>query len=317
MKTRIGILIELENGRIKPANMGVITLARSDSTKLYAIVPQEPDNQTTKDLETFGVEHIIYAPLSLNDCHNPMMVSQIVLNILDTHKIHTLFGLSTSYGKNILPRIAARLDAPLIMDCVDVDLNAWTAKTSQYSGKTIATYKIDGPEKIFGIRSNTIEAQEFPVSATIYDEAISRPESTSLKVIKIGEQALDGKLPIADAEVIISGGRGVKNADNFSILFECADKLKAAVGSSRVPVDFGWVPYAMQVGITGEKVSPQVYIACGISGSVQHFAGMKTSGMVIAVNTDENAAMVANSDYFAIADAIEVITEINNILDND
>jgi electron transfer flavoprotein alpha subunit len=119
-----------------------------------------------------------------------------------------------------------------------------------------------------------------------------------------------------EADVIIAGGRGMKNRDNFSILAQCAEKLKAAVGASRVAVDSGWVPYAMQVGQTGEKVNPRVYIACGISGSIQHFAGMKTSGMIIAVNTDEHAAIMANCDYYAVADALEVIPELTRLLEN-
>ena len=107
----------------------------------------------------------------------------------------------------------------------------------------------------------------------------------------------------------------MKNGENFNLLFECAQKLNAAVGSSRVAVDSGWVPYAMQVGQTGEKVSPKVYIACGISGSIQHFAGMKTSGMVIAINPDKTAAIMSNCDYFAVADALEIIPEITKLLE--
>ena len=107
--------------------------------------------------------------------------------------------------------------------------------------------------------------------------------------------------------MIISGGRGLKNSDNFSILFDCAQVIGAAVGASRVAVDAGWVPYTMQVGQTGKTVSPKVYIACGISGSVQHFAGMKTAGMIIAINQDLEAAITKKCDYFAVADLFEVV----------
>jgi electron transfer flavoprotein alpha subunit len=134
--------------------------------------------------------------------------------------------------------------------------------------------------------------------------------------LNAGQEKTGSDIVLTEADVILAGGRGMKNPDNFNVLFDCAKKINAAVAASRVAVDSGWVPYAMQVGQTGEKVSPKVYIACGISGSIQHFAGMKTSGMVIAVNTDENAAIVANADYFAIGDATEVITQMNNILNN-
>lgn len=317
MKKHIGILIEFENGRIKPANMGMITLARSENTQLYAFVIHEYDSKIKRCLETFGVNIIIFAPLSLNDRHNPMTLSYVVTSLMDTHGIHTVFGLSSAHGKEILPRVAAALDAPLIMDCVDVDMDTWTAKTSQYSGQTMGWYKVNGTNKIFGIRPNIIEGRKSPVSAKVYDAKTSLPQTDGLKIINIGEPAEDGKIPVANADIILAGGRGIKNADNFCILHECAKKLNAAVGSSRVPVDFGWVPYSMQVGQTGEKVNPQVYLACGISGSVQHFAGMQTSGMVIAVNTDKDAAIISNSDYFAIGDAVEIISELNKILDQE
>jgi electron transfer flavoprotein alpha subunit len=119
---------------------------------------------------------------------------------------------------------------------------------------------------------------------------------------------------LAEADVIISGGRGLKSGEHFKLLFDCAKPLGAAVGASRVAVDNGWVPYAMQVGQTGVKVNPKVYIACGISGSVQHFAGMKTSQMIIAINSDENAAILSNCDYYAVGDLFEILPELARAL---
>ena len=136
-------------------------------------------------------------------------------------------------------------------------------------------------------------------------------------MVKTDKSDVGAKTNLAEADVIIAGGRGLKNGENFSLLSRSAEKINAAVGASRVAVDSGWVPYSMQVGQTGEKVSPRVYIACGISGSVQHFAGMKTSGMVIAINTDENAAIMANCDYYVVADALVIVPELTKHLEND
>ncbi len=316
MKKRIAIFIETDNGQVKPANLGMLTLADPVKNDLFAIVVNADVKVLQKDLETAGAARIIHVDLPKEMQFNPQILAQIVMDIMAEYDISDLFGLSSAQGKNLLPRIAAGLDAPLIMDCVFVDLEKGTAKTSQYSGKTMATFQVTGPVRIFGIRPNTIKMAENKVSAQILHWDRSPAASPDLKVLNIGQEKSRSEIVLTEADIIIAGGRGMKNPDNFSVLFDCAKKMNAAVAASRVAVDSGWVPYAMQVGQTGEKVSPKVYIACGISGSIQHFAGMKTSGMVIAVNTDENAAIVSNADYFAIGDATEVITQMNNILDN-
>ena len=224
---------------------------------------------------------------------------------MDHFGITSLCGLTSAQGKDLLPRIAAYLDAPLVMDCIDINLTEGMAKKSQFSGKTIATIKVEGQHYIYGIRPNAIEAKP----ATAEAEVIAfqtNVESGGLAVKEIKQQAFKG-IDLTEADIIISGGRGMEKPDNFDILFECAELIGAAVGASRAAVDAGWVPHSMQVGQTGKTVSPKVYIACGISGSVQHFAGMKTAGMIIAVNKDLEAAIVQKCDYFVVADLFEII----------
>jgi len=166
------------------------------------------------------------------------------------------------------------------------------------------------------VRANAVEPQMFQVSSEFVEIDGTGIDSNGFRVIKSGETEKSTRISLGEADVIIAGGRGLANSENFTILEKCAEKLNASVGASRVAVDSGWVPYSMQIGQTGEKVSPGVYIACGISGSMQHYAGMKTSGMVIAINTDENASIMSNSDYYAVADAMEVITELTKLLEN-
>jgi electron transfer flavoprotein alpha subunit len=131
-------------------------------------------------------------------------------------------------------------------------------------------------------------------------------ESAGLVVKEIKQQTQSG-IDLTEADIIISGGRGMEKPENFEILFECANVIGAAVGASRAAVDAGWAPHSMQVGQTGATVSPKVYIACGISGSVQHFAGMKTSGLIIAVNTDAEANISQKCDYYIVADLFEIV----------
>jgi len=313
----IGIIIESDNGKIKETNFGMITLARVKNSELLAFVMDADVEAVKQDLESFGITKIIDVLLAKDQQDNPIARAKAMVNAVNEFNIHVVFGLSTATGKDLLPRIAASLDAPLVMDCISVDLNQNLAKTSQYSGKTIATIKVTGDVSVFGVRPNAVEPVKAQVSAEILKFNESNLVSKGFRIIKTGAADESAKIKLTEADVIIAGGRGLKNPESFTILSRCAEELNAAVGASRVAVDSGWVPYSMQVGQTGEKVSPKVYIACGISGSVQHFAGMKTSGMVIAVNTDENASIMSSCDYYVVADALEIIPELTKQLGND
>jgi electron transfer flavoprotein alpha subunit len=227
------------------------------------------------------------------------------MDAMESFGIKILLGLSSIQGKDLLARIAAALDAPLILDCIAVNLADHTVQKSQFSGKTIATLKVEGAFRIYGIRPNTVEATLSASEAQVVTfPTVEKNVDLTVKEIK---QSSSGGIDLTEADVILSGGRGLGNSENFRVLFECANVIGAAVGASRVAVDEGWVPYAMQVGQTGKTVCPKVYIACGISGSVQHFAGMKTAGMIIAINKDPQAAIVKKCDYFVIADLFEIV----------
>ena len=317
MMKNIGIIIELDNGRIKESNFGMITLARQKDTMLFAFVAGNHGAAVKEDLEAFGITRIVNITLAGNQVDNPVAHMKAVIELIKAYDISAVLGLSTAAGKDLLPRIAASLDAPLVMDCVQIDLEQHLVQTSQYSGKTMATIKMTGEFLVLGVRPNAVEPIEEKASATLENFDGNHLVSQKLSVVKTGNGDTAAAVNLAEADVIISGGRGMKNGENFALLSQCAEQLNAAVGASRVAVDSGWVPYAMQVGQTGEKVSPRVYIACGISGSIQHFAGMKASGMVIAINTDENAAMMANCDYYVKADALDIIPALTHALENE
>ncbi len=314
----IGIIIETDNRKIKEVNFGMITLARCKGVELFAFVMDADIKGLKEDLESHGITKIVDISLAKDLQNNPVAKTKALTDAIKEFNINAFFGLSTAKGKDLLPRIAAMLDAPLVMDCIDVDLEQNFAKTSQYSGKTIATIKLTGDVLLFGVRPNAVEPikADTDTLAEILEFDCKKVVSSNLKVINSGRADKSEKINLSEADVIIAGGRGIQNRENFVILSKCAEKLNAAVGASRVAVDSGWVPYSMQVGQTGEKVSPRVYIACGISGSIQHFAGMKTSGMVIAINIDENAAIMSNCDYYVKADALSIIPELTKLLNN-
>jgi electron transfer flavoprotein alpha subunit len=303
---KIGVLIETKNGEVKKANYGVITAARSNACELYAFLLDGSGEAAKVSLQAYGIHRIIEissdtGPVS----RNPVLRARAVLDAMESLGIKVLLGLASIQGKDLLARIAAALDAPLILDCIAVNLAEHTVQKSQFSGKTIATLKVEGAFRIYGIRPNTIEATLSPSEAQVV--AFPTVEKNADLTVNEIKQSSSGGIDLTEADVILSGGRGLENSENFSVLFECADVIGAAVGASRVAVDEGWVPYAMQVGQTGKTVCPKVYIACGISGSVQHFAGMKTAGMIIAINKDPEAAIVKKSDYFVIADLFKIV----------
>lgn len=314
MMKNIGIILELDHGKIKDINYGMITLTRAEDRQLFGFVMDADAEIVKKDLASYGIHKIVQVSLSPGQQTNPCVRAQAIIDSIGRYNIEAVFGLSTARGKDLLPRVAALLDAPLVMDCIRVDLEKKQAKTSQYSGKTIATLAITGDVPVFGIRPNAMGSARAEVSAEVLAYDGTRIVSKGLRVVSTGEIDDDTAVSLVEADVIIAGGRGMKNGENFTLLSQCAQKINAAVGASRVAVDEGWVPYAMQVGQTGEKVSPKVYIACGISGSIQHYAGMKTSGMVIAINTDDTASIISNCDYYVKADALKIIPELTRLL---
>ena len=309
---KIGLFIEFKDEEIKPAAFGMITGARKEGRDLYALVVNRDPADCREELGEYGVDRIIGITAADGAWHPDLWADGLV-QAMAAFDIQTLLGVTSPQGRDILPRVAAQLDAPLLMDCLDVDLETHTARTTQYSGKTVATIRLTGAHRIYGVRANAVPAvpsPSEPATETFIPAEADLPEMTVLETTPGRGDAVD----LAEADVILSGGRGMKNGENFKVLFDCARTMNAAVGASRVAVDEGWVPYAMQVGQTGTKVNPKVYIACGISGSIQHFAGMKSSDIIIAINTDPNATIISKCDYYAVADLFEVIPRLGKRL---
>ena len=303
---KIGILLEIKDGALKKTNFGVVTAARADDHELYGFLVGGGGDAHKKALEGYGIHKLV--DITAKDGAldwNPVSWSGAIIDAMNHFGVNTLIGLTSAQGKELLPRIAAALDAPLVMDCIDLNLSDGRVKKSQFSGKTVATIQLKGPSYIYGVRPNVFEATPSHAEAEVITFQTDL-ENDGLVVKEVRQDDARG-VELTEADIIISGGRGMKNSDNFRILHECADLIGAAVGASRVAVDAGWVPHSMQVGQTGATVSPKVYIACGISGSVQHFAGMKTSGLIVAINMDAEANMVKKCDYYLVADLFEAI----------
>ena len=216
----------------------------------------------------------------------------------------------TPQGKDLAPRLAAALDAALATDCIQVSFNDGqvTVRRPVYAGKATAEVEFtDDSLKVITVRPRTVKAPELDAarSAEVIPVAVELPEQkTVLKEIIASDNA---RPDVTEAAIIVTGGRSLGSAENFSVIENFADSIGAAVGSSRAAVDAGYRPYRDQVGQTGKVVSPQVYIACGVSGAIQHLAGMRTSKHIVAINTDPDAPIFQLADYGIVGDLFEVV----------
>jgi electron transfer flavoprotein alpha subunit len=309
----IGTLIETHD--IKNSHLGVLTAA-SDSKKnqVVALMMDTPSEGDLQTLGQYGVTRVVRISSSAADLKtSPDLMAEAVIRTMKEFKISSLIALSSPTGKDLLNRVAARMDKPVIHDCIGVEPAQKTVLKSHFSGKTIARIKMGGDCFLCTVRPNAVEPVRHPceIEMVSFDTGVEGPARVRIKEIrKSGSVQID----LTEASIIISGGRPMGSPENFSMLKECASKLGAAVGASRSAVDAGFAPHGMQVGQTGKTVSPKLYIACGISGAVQHYAGMKTSKMIVAINTDKDAPILGKCDYGIIGDLFEVVPEITAAL---
>jgi electron transfer flavoprotein alpha subunit len=257
-----------------------------------------------------GVAKVLVAD---NGCYAhqlPENVAPLVVSlVLEQQSIYShVLAAATSNGKNILPRVAAQLDVDQISEIISVE-SADTFKRPIYAGNAIATVQSSAAVKVITVRATGFD----PVAAeggSASVEAVGAAHDASLSSFVGEELAKSDRPELTAAKIVVSGGRGMQNGDNFKHLYALADKLGAAVGASRAAVDAGFVPNDMQVGQTGKIVAPQLYIAVGISGAIQHLAGMKDSKVIVAINKDEEAPIFQVADYGLVADLFDAIPEM-------
>ena len=216
----------------------------------------------------------------------------------------------SAQGRDLGPRLAAKLDAPIVSDVIDVQLagDSLTVKHPGYANKVVLTLEIVGAPAIVSVRPSAFTATEAPRNARIEPVAPALdPSASRVKVTQVVEGA-KGRPDLADAPVIVAGGRGLKAPENFKLVEDLADAFgNAAVGATRAVTDEGWRPHADQIGQTGRQVSPQLYVAVGISGAIQHLAGMRTSKTIVAINKDKEAPIFKVADYGIVGDVLEVV----------
>ncbi|QYX54102.1 FAD-binding protein [Pseudomonas sp. S07E 245] len=257
-----------------------------------------------------GVTKVLLADDAAYAHQLPENVAPLVAN-LGRDFSHVL-APATSNGKNLLPRVAALLDVDQISEIISVE-SADTFKRPIYAGNAIATVQSSAAVKVITVRSTGFEAVPAEGGRAPI-EALGGATDAGLSAFVGEELAKSNRPELTAAKIVVSGGRGMGNGDNFSHLYSLADKLGAAVGASRAAVDAGFVPNDMQVGQTGKIVAPQLYIAVGISGAIQHLAGMKDSKVIVAINKDEEAPIFQVADYGLVGDLFEIVPKLTSTL---
>jgi electron transfer flavoprotein alpha subunit len=252
-----------------------------------------------------GVEKVLLA----DDAQYAKLVAEsveaLILSLADKYDV--ILAPATTNGKNYLPRVAAKLDVPQISEILKV-VSPDTFERPIYAGNAIQTVQAPEGKKVITVRTTAFKVAEATGSASV--EKISAAADPGISKF-IGEELSKSERPeLTSAKIVISGGRGMQSGDNFQMLDKIADKLHAAVGASRAAVDAGFVPNDYQVGQTGKVVAPELYIAVGISGAIQHLAGMKDSKVIAAINKDEEAPIFQVADYGLVADLFKALPEM-------
>ncbi|KXU33949.1 electron transfer flavoprotein subunit beta [Ventosimonas gracilis] len=259
-----------------------------------------------------GVNKVLVAESSALAHLLPENVAPLVAGLVQQNGYSHVLAPASTNGKNYLPRVAALLDVDQISEIIEV-VSADTFKRPIYAGNAIATVQSSAAVKVISVRSTGFDAVAAEGgSASV--EAVTAAADAG-KSAFVGEELAKSERPeLTAAKIVVSGGRGMQNGDNFKLLYALADKLGAAVGASRAAVDAGFVPNDMQVGQTGKIVAPQLYVAVGISGAIQHLAGMKDSKVIVAINKDEEAPIFQVADYGLVADLFSAVPELEKAL---
>jgi len=315
------VFVEQVNGQIKKTSLEAVSEARRQAdvikTEVVALVIAEKSELFVKDAGSYGANKVVSVEgADFNDYFTGSYTRAVLATVSKVNPMAVLFS-ATPNGKDLAGSVGAELKISVIQDCISLtyDNGAFVARRPIYAGKSIITVKaLKSPALV------TLRPKVFPLGATVSQTPAVEKLDVALtaedKRVKLKEVVQSGqkKMELTEADIIVSGGRGMKAPENFKVIEELAGVLNAAVGASRAAVDSGWRPHTDQVGQTGKTVCPTLYVACGISGAIQHLAGMSSSKCIVAINKDPEAPIFKVANYGVVGDLFEVVPALCNEL---
>ena len=305
------VIAEHDNASINGATLNTVTAAKAIGGDIAVLVAGEGCGAAAEAAAKIdGVSKVLVAD---NAAYGHQLAENVALLVAELGKDYGyILAPATSNGKNTLPRAAALLDVAQISEIISVE-SGDTFKRPIYAGNVIATVQSSDAIKVITVRATAFDAAAAEGGSAAV-EAVASAQDAAISSFEKEELAKSDRPDLTAADIVVSGGRGMQNGDNFSMLYSLADKLGAAVGASRAAVDAGFVPNDMQVGQTGKIVAPGLYIAVGISGAIQHLAGMKDSKVIVAINKDEDAPIFQVADYGLVADLFDALPELESAI---
>jgi electron transfer flavoprotein alpha subunit len=306
------VIAEHDNNELKQATLHAVTAAAQLGGEVHILVAGEGSGEVaTQAAAVAGVTKVLHADDAAYGHGLAENVAPLIVALADGYD--HLLACATTYGKNVMPRAAALLDVAQVSEISEI-LSADSFVRPTYAGNAMATVQSSDAKKVITVRATAFDAAAAEGGSAAI-EAASGPGDQGLSRFERHELSVSERPELTSADIVISGGRGMQSGENFPLVEAVADRLGAAVGASRAAVDAGYVPNDYQVGQTGKVVAPNLYMAIGISGAIQHLAGMKDSKVIVAINKDEEAPIFQITDYGLVADLFKALPELAEELD--
>ncbi|MDC1512821.1 FAD-binding protein [Porticoccaceae bacterium] len=305
------VIAEHDNSSLKPATLNSVTAAQAIGDDInILVIGSDCQGAAEQAAQVAGISKVLVAD---NAAYGHQLAENVAPLIAEVGAAYShVLATATTTAKNILPRAAALMDVQAISE-ISAVVSADTFKRPIYAGNVIATVQSSDAIKVLTVRGTAFDAAPAEGGSAAI-EAVASAHDAGKSEFKGEEVAKSDRPELTAAKIVVSGGRGMGNGDNFSMIYSIADKLGAGVGASRAAVDAGFVPNDMQVGQTGKIVAPDLYVAVGISGAIQHLAGMKDSKVIVAINKDEEAPIFSVADYGLVADLFTALPELDSAL---
>lgn len=311
--SKVFVFLEGNNQDLKKGSLELLTAAKASGREVVAGVIGPQGKALAAKAGHYGAKDVFVCESSELERYNPESYSDVVTTMIKESGADVVLASSSVMARDLFPRVAARLDSGVASDCTRLELSASgvTARKPLYAGKCTAEVEfVNSPVRFVLMRPNQLPVGAADSSATAQLKEFNASSASGKIKSKDLVKGSSSKADLTEANIIVSGGRGMQNAENFKQLEELANAMGATVGASRAVADAGWVPHSMQVGQTGKTVAPSLYLAFGISGAIQHLAGMSGSKVIVAVNKDADAPIFQKATYGLVGDLFEILPKL-------